>query len=144
MTLKNLVAVAVTTLACLGTAHGQSTLGEILDKGAKKLTYEDFVAMLPATSFAAWSWGGGESKVVYKADGTFSGNALHYPSRTTSPSYGTWKVDETGKFCVDEKLPAWNQSNQDCSFRFEVGGEQFDSPSDTDRSAKLIKRKITK
>lgn len=144
MALKNLVVATVATLACLGMAHGQSTLGEILDKGARKLTHEDFVAMLPATNFVVWPSGGGEAETVYKADGTFSGSARHYASGSISGSYGTWKVDQTGKFCVDEKLPGWNRTYQDCNFRFKVGDQVFDSPSDTDRDAKLNKRKISK
>lgn len=144
MTLKKALVASLVTMAFAGSAAGQTTLGEILDKGAKKLSHGDFVAMLPATSFVVFPSGSGEAEVVYKADGTFSGSARHYGSGTTSGSYGTWKVDESGKFCVDENLPGWSKTYQDCNFRFKVGDELFDSPSDSDRNAKLNKRKITK
>jgi hypothetical protein len=119
-------------------AYGQTTLGELLDKGGKKLLKTEFVAMLPASLSGVWPDGKGEADVMFKPDGTFSGSARHYSSNSTSGSYGTWDMDENGKSCIVEKLPGWNTTHKGCTFRFLLGDQLFSSPSDSDRNAKVF------
>jgi hypothetical protein len=138
--MKKSLLLAAVGLAWLGSASGQSTLGEILDKGAKKLFRPEFVALLPASVSGVWLDGNGEASVVYEADGTFSGMARHYGSNTTSGSFGTWNMNETGIVCIVEQLPGWRTSHKECQFRFLLGDDLYYSPSDSDRNAKALLR----
>lgn len=122
--------------AASGPVLGQATLGEILDKGGKKLSRDEYVALLPATMSGPWEDGAGEWSVVYKPDGTFSGTARHYASGSTSPSYGTWEMDEKGRLCSNENLPAWNKTFKGCSYRYLLSGDLYVVPSDVDRDSK--------
>ena len=129
---------------CTGAANAQSTLGEILDQGAKKITKEEWVAMLPVTTSGVWPSGTGEAALTFKPDGTISGNARHYPSGSTSSAYGTWTVDDTGKVCIDERFSSWPNTHQECSIRYRLGDQHFRIVSDPDRSAKVIKTSLSK
>lgn len=135
MNAKKSVAALVLTL-CAAAVQAQSTVGELLDKGAKKLGKDDYVALFPATIFAVWPTKQGEEEVFFKPDGTLSANGRHYQSNTTSPGTGTWTVDESGKWCISKYWSTWNTSSKACWFGFVVGNEYYFSASDTDRGAR--------
>lgn len=136
----NRLLLAAFAIAFSGCTFAQTTLGELLDKGAKKLFKPEFVALLPGSVSGVWPDGKGEVDVVFKPDGTFSGNARHYASGSTSGSYGTWDMDENGKSCIVEHLPGWNTTHKGCTFRFLFGNDLYSSSSDSDRDAKVILR----
>lgn len=138
------MAVAMALALCAVAAQAQSTVGELLDKGAKKLGKDDFAAQLPATFFSVWPTKQGEEDVLFKPDGTLSANGRHYQSNTTSPGTGTWTVDESGKWCVSKYWSVWNTSSKACWYAFAVGDEYFFSASDTDRGARVIAAKLKK
>lgn len=140
MTLKNVLAASLATIAFVSPVFGQTTLGEILDKGAKKILKAEFVALLPASFSGVWPDGKGEVDVIFKPDGTFSGSARHYASGSISGSYGTWEMDENGKSCVVEKLPGWNTTHSGCVYRFLLGDDLYSSGSDSNRDIKVILR----
>jgi len=141
---KRAIVLGAITLAFAGLVFAQATVGELLDKGAKKIGKEEWLAMLPITTSGVWPDGKGEAQLTFKPDGTFSGNARHYPSGTSSGAYGTWKVDEVGKVCIDERFYAWPSTHQECTVRFKLGEEFFRAPSDSDRSAGTVKTTLTK
>lgn len=142
---KYLTLIALSMLASSGSTSAQTlTLGEILDRGAVKVSKESFGALLPGGfGPSVWPDKKGEADVTYQADGTFFGHAKHYASGSTSRSMGTWTANPNGKFCVDEKLPDWGKAYQQCFFRFIVDNEIFDSATDSERDS-FVRKKVFK
>ena len=142
-TLRSLLAACL--LLVFASAHAQSTVGELLDKGAKKLVKADYAALFPATFSYVWLNKEGEGDLLYKSDGTLSGIERHYASRTTSPATGTWTADDNGKWCIKKNLSAWKRDTDLCWYAFVLDGAYFGSLSDTDRSARVVSAgKVTK
>ncbi len=120
-------------------ANAQSNLGELLDKGGKKLLKADYIALAPFRVKYVWFQGGGEGDLVYAANGTLTGSEYHYPSRSESTAVGTWEVDDSGKWCIKKNLEAWNSKTDVCWYSFRLGDEYFGTLSDTDRNARVGK-----
>ena len=123
-----------------GYANAQSTLGELLDKGAKKMSREEWQAQLPVTYGGLDFTERVNFKFEYKADGKFSGNATGTHGQGTSGSVGTWTMDETGKQCIDERLISWNMTWDECYFVYKLDAKYFSAQSDSDRSSKAMPR----
>jgi hypothetical protein len=147
--------ISAIALACAGSAYAQSTLGEILDGGAKKITKEEWMAMLPVKTTDFWPGSVGETELTYKPDGSIFGNAYHYASGSSSPATGTWTVDDSGKVCIAQRNTGSGfQSWEECSIRYQLGDKYFRivtsatrgriAGSDSDRSTKIIKAPISK
>lgn len=136
--------VAVCLLLWVVSAQAQNNLGELLDKGAKKLGKNEYVAALPATFSFVWPNKQGEAELLYKLDGTLSGHERHYQSNSTSASTGTWTIDETGKWCSNKSLEAWGTTFKGCVFGFTLGDEYFFSASDSDRDSRVLAVKLKK
>jgi hypothetical protein len=135
---KSLIGLALGTaaLGCLA----QSTVGELLDKGGKKLTGADYAAMTPLRTKYVWPQGGGEGDLVYLADGTLSGSEYQYSSRSESPATGTWTADDEGKWCMKKHMTLWNSRTDRCWYTYQLGSEFYGSASD-DRAARVAKIK---
>ena len=132
--------ICLSVVGLLGSTHAQENLGELLDKGAKKVSKDEWNALLPVNVSQIWLSKNGAIALTYKADASHSGNAHHFPSGTSSGVYGTWKVDENGKICIDEKFSNSNwRPDGFCFFLFQLDGQPFISDSDSDRSARISK-----
>jgi hypothetical protein len=141
--------ISAVALVCAGSAWGQSTLGEILDQGATKISKEEWMARMPVTTSDIWpaSVGRrGETQYTYNVDGTLSGSLYDYTSATSSDGNGTWTVDDSGKVCTVQRnsAPGWPSSYRECSIRYQLGDMYFRIVSDPDRSAKIMKTVISK
>lgn len=130
-------------LAFANVAQAQETVGEILDAGWKKLPKVELVPLLSGASMSGESFTvkGNSIHFDYSADGTVSGYSLN-PMGQKSNSAGTWKVDDSGKFCRDmtrQNGQRWG----DCRFFFKRDEVYFAAETDN-RSAKVEKRAIVK
>lgn len=134
-------AVAFLAMMLATVANAQSNLGELLDKGGKKLLKADYIALAPFRVKYEWFQGGGEGDLVYAANGTLTGTEYHYPSRSESPAVGTWTADDSGKWCIKKNMAAWNSNTDRCWYTFQLGDEYFGTLSDTDRNARIGKIK---
>jgi hypothetical protein len=142
VTVRTLLAASL--LLGVATAHAQSTVGELLDKGGKKLGKDHYAAYFPATIKYVWPDKAGEGELNYKSDGTVSGTEYHYASRTTSTAVGTWTVDDNGKWCIKKHLATWNRNTDVCWYSFELEGAYFGALSDTDRNARVVPAGVKK
>lgn len=133
---------AACLLAFSAGAAAQSTLGELLDKGGKKVAKEEYLAAFPANFKYVWPNRQGEADLHYTPDGKISGSEYHYHSQSTSPATGTWTVDEVGKWCASKSFSVWNTSFNGCFFGFRLGEQYFFAASDSDRDAKLFSGKL--
>jgi len=129
--------ISMFALAGCGPEGTGPTIGELLQKGAKKASTPQFAAVMPLKVFFVWPTKEGEDDLIFKPDGTLSGSAKHYASNTTSSAVGTWIVDEQGKFCVEKKLADWNTTVSRCYFAYIHGFDVFLS-LDTDNNSKTF------
>jgi hypothetical protein len=131
------VAVSLLMSGLTAAALAQSNIGELLDKGGKKVIKADFDALLPLRVKYKWPQGGGDGDLVYAADGTLQGTESHWRSRSDSPTTGTWTFDDNGRWCIKKSLIAWNTTTDLCWYLFQAGDRYFMSQADIDRSARI-------
>lgn len=137
---KWLVVVVVT---CSGSAMAQSNLGELLDMGAKQIPKDQLVSLLSGLTMSGESFNnqGGTIRFDYSADGTVSGGLRTADGREFR-STGTWKVDDSGKFCR-EMVRANGTHWGDCRYFFKLADAYYAAETN-DRGTKIEKRLLEK
>lgn len=133
-----LIALGMTTAAL-----AQSSLGELLDGGAKKLPKDTVKSTLSGAQVSGKSVTGASTEYVYKPDGSFSGN-LQGSDGWRSGAIGTWNVDDGGKICSEWTLTTRGTRFKGCGFLYAKADEYYYVESDSDRSAPIFKRVIKK
>jgi hypothetical protein len=85
-----------------GAALAQDTIGELLAAGGKQLSKDEVRATLRGATVSGPTATGGETEIEWKENGTVSGTITITTARRGSGSvFGTWRVDDTGKVCLD-------------------------------------------
>jgi hypothetical protein len=135
---NSILLAAFVGLMAVSGAQAQSTVGELLEKGGKQTTKEDFLKRMPFRMKLQWPTRQGEEELVLAADGKITGTGYHYSSRTDSPVEGTWKLEDDGKICAPKTFTKWGSSSNLCWYGFELGEEYFGSQK-TDPDSKLMK-----
>jgi hypothetical protein len=127
------IACAVLALCAGAAAQAQSTLGELLDGGAKKLSTAEVQALgdLRVVRKAADA----DAFMAIRSDGTVVGMVHNKQGNGSSEAVGTWQLDANGQRCVDVDLPAFRMQMKQCGYTYRLGGEIFFAPSDIDRTA---------
>lgn len=122
-------------LACAGAAQAQSTLGELIDLGARKITPAQAQALGPLGVTRQ----GADSDIfmTLHPDGTVVGSVSNKQGHGSSEARGTWTMDAGGKRCVDVDLPAFHMKWNQCGYTWQLGRQLFAAPSDTDRDARV-------
>lgn len=117
----------------------QSNLGELLDIGAKQIQKDELVSLLSGLVMSGESFTnqGGSIRFEYKADGTVSGY-LRKADGQEFPSVGTWKVDDSGKFCRDMTRPNGSKWG-DCRYFYRLADGYYAAETN-DRGTKIEKR----
>ena len=145
--MKFRVAASCAVLIALNSAFAlaQSSLGELIDMGGKKLSKEEVVAALSGANVSGEARDGALFQSDYKADGTYAGSIVAAQTKRNGSTYGKWTVADTGKVCVDGSIRLYEVSPQKgCAFYFKNGDQYYISPSDSDRGAFVSKRAIKK
>src|SRR5262245_58540621 len=134
-----------------GISGAQSTLGELLDGGAKRLTPADFKRDVVQRTLVGPTNTGAPLEVMYTANGSIAGvggNPLDTSGsyRQNVPVSGTWAIDEIERVCTAMQI-APSQGGvtvlqQRCQYWFKLGETFYISDSDTDRHAKVLRRSI--
>lgn len=119
-------------------AYAQSTVGELLEKGGKQRTKEEFLSSMPFQLKWEWPNRQGEEELVLYPDGKITGSGYHFQTRTTSPAEGTWKLEDDGKLCASKTFSAWNRSTSACWYSFVLDNVAFASLN-SEPGSKLIK-----
>ena len=122
---------AVVLFSCAA-AQAQSSLGQILDEGAVKLSPEE-VQALGDIRFVRKAVDA-DAYMTLRADGTVVGMVHNKQGHGSSEAVGTWRLDGSGKRCADVDLPAFRMQMQQCGYTYHLGREIFFAPSDSDRS----------
>lgn len=118
-----------------GGAQAQSTLGELLDRGAQKLTGGEVRAMGDVRLLREAA--DADAYVTLRADGTVVGMVHNKQGHGSSEAVGRWEVDASGRRCMDVELPAFSMKMQQCGYTYRLGRDVFFAASDEDRSVKV-------
>jgi hypothetical protein len=125
----------------------QSTLGEVLDAGATRMSADDFrneivqrvlVGPSPVATGAA-SGSDWPTEILYAGNGTVAVSFLR------GLISGAWKFDDSGKVCTELRTVATNFNAVfpwRCQVWFKLGDRYFVADSDWDRSARVVSRTV--
>jgi hypothetical protein len=134
------------TIASLPTAYGQqiSTVGDVVDKGGKKLT-KDEVQKLASGAIVSGFQGGNFPNTRFRnqlsPNGSVSGDAWHGDVWFTKIS-GTWSVNDAGQYCNDLKNDQGIKI-VGCFFYYSLGDRLY-SAAGTDRSVPVNVRQFAR
>lgn len=121
------------------TAYAQSTVGELIDGGAKKMTKEQLVTYIAGTKLTGPNRSGEiVMNIDLKADGSFSGSVNNPQRGISTGTFGKWAVDESGKTCTDGRLSAWNMSFKEYFFSYRLGEVMYRTMADSEDRATTV------
>jgi hypothetical protein len=134
----------------------QSTVGELLDAGARILTVDEFKQEVVQRAIVGPSQARGTLEVVYTAGGVVQGTASAPGTPTLARDVnilGQWTIGEGNRVCTSMRMFSqtgtggsvsgmWGFFPARCQFWFKLGDKYFLSDSDDDRSAKVLSRTI--
>jgi hypothetical protein len=143
MTLSAKLRLGMVLLLWVPLAAAQRNLGELLDGGAKKLSVEEFKEeLVQRTMVGPTPSGGGNLEIMYANNGVIQGLGSQPPfMNTPQPVRGEWKFDDSGKICTSMSILTVNLPYR-CQFWFNYAGQYFLSDSDSDRSARVLRRTV--
>lgn len=125
-------AVLLAALGGAGLAQAQSTLGDLLDRGARKLTPAEVASTGPLRIVREAP--DSDALMTLRPGGTVVGTVHNKQGHGSSEASGTWSVDAAGQRCVDVDLPAFRMHWKQCGYLFKLGEQLYAAASDTDRS----------
>jgi hypothetical protein len=141
---KDLLIAGLTLWGMTGTAAlAQSSLGDLLDAGATKLSGDAVKSTLGGARVSGKAVSGADTEYDYKPDGYFSGN-LKTSDGWSSGAVGHWTVDQSGKFCSEWTLTSNSKRLSGCGFLYAKGDQLYYVESDSDKTAKIYPRVIKK
>lgn len=141
---------ALALLFCARLAAAQNNLGELLDAGARRLSPDEFKQEVVQHVLIGLTGSGSNLEVIYTANGLISGKGTYIATAVTAGADldGEWKIDDSGKICTSMRLrgPGLAASSgvlvlpPRCQFWFKYNERYFIADSDSDRSARVLRR----
>jgi hypothetical protein len=126
------LALALSLAALAGGAHAL-TLGELVDRGAQRLTPAEAAIAGPLQVIRESA--DSDARMTLHPDGTVSGTVLNKQGHGTSEAAGATTLDAAGKRCVAVDLPAFRMQWKECGYAWRLDGQLYHVASDTDRAA---------
>lgn len=123
----------VAALSCVGAVQAQTTLGALLDQGARKITAAEASMLAPLGVVRQVV--DSDTVVMIYPNGTVVGTVSNRQGHGSSAARGTWTMDTNGRRCVDVDLPGFNMKWTQCAYTYRLGDQLFAAASDSDRSA---------
>jgi len=124
---------------------GQTTLGALLDAGARKLTPEEFRTELTQRLLVGPTGASLGIEVMYTSEGRITGMSTqtYGPGGTLN---GDWRTDNEGRVCSSMQIDSSRMANYNlaprCQFWFKLGDTYYVADSDSDRYMKILPRKL--
>ena len=127
-------------------AAAQRNLGELLDAGASALSADDFRDEVVQHVIIGPTSTGGDLELMYLRNGAIQGvgttaETMGYALNLSLPISGEWKIDDRGKICTS-MLVGRTFLPFRCQIWFKHGSDYFISDSESDRSARVLKRSL--
>lgn len=144
----------VAMLAWGPSALAQTTLGALLDAGAKPRSPAEFTDEVAQRMIVGPTPTGGKLELMYARGGTIQGTGTqNNPASNVTPWLpvrGEWSVDDRNRICTSLAVSGGGLSGATavlvlptrCQYWFKLGKDYFFADSDTDRSAKVLVRTI--
>jgi hypothetical protein len=130
-------------------AAAQSTLGALLDVGAKKLSAQEFKEEVVQRVIVGPTASGASLEVMYATTGVIQGLGTAPTFPVASPISGEWTIDNDGRICTSMRVsgPFGGSATgvalpPRCQIWFKYKEQYFLSDSDSDRSAKVLRRTL--
>jgi uncharacterized protein DUF995 len=124
----------------------QSTVGEVLDAGGKKLNKDELVKLIAGANVSGQTQGGGQFQTEYKADGTFTGTMQSQQMKGVA-RFGTWTVDDAGSFCTEitsSRGASGARQDKSCGYYYKIGDKYFVGFDSEDRGTRVLERAVKK
>ena len=138
-------AVGLLTLCVAMAANAQQTmtLGEMLDRGGRKLDKTEMRQLVPGATMSGAQTGNTSTtfKNIYSAGGSVSGDAWSRGAWFTKVS-GTWTINEAGQLCQD-LVNSQNSRFGACQNYYVLGSTYYTAGGDA-RSQPVNERTITR
>jgi hypothetical protein len=139
----------MTSLALAATisagAIAQTTVGEVLDGGGKKLTKDEMVKLVSGANVSGPTAGGGQFQSDYKADGTFTGT-MQTANMKGGARFGTWNVNDAGALCTDITTTIVTSSgarqDKSCGYYYRLGDKYFVALESDERGTRVLERTV--
>ena len=133
-------------------AAAQSTVGALLDAGARVMTTDEFTKELTHRIVVGPGAAGGTLEIVYAENGSLTGTGAN-PNLSVmlygavSPIDGNWTADNEGRICTTMLIKAQAGGTvtvlpRRCQFWFRLGDAYYLSDSDSDRGARVLRRTL--
>lgn len=134
------IPIACLLLTLCGTpVYAQGTLGEILDKGAVRLSQEEVTSLMAGATASGETASGNRFEAHFNEDGSLSGTMQRL--RETYGYGGTWKVDDDGRTCQETRsYTKVAGTSSFCQYFFRLGSEYFVSESPSAKDASIRQR----
>ena len=128
MNMRNFILGAAIAALGSGAAMAQSTVGDLLDAKAEKLSKEEAQATFVGATVSGPIPGGMNIDVEYKADGTYAGSYQN-PSGGQGGGraggfFGKWTLGDDGKFCT-EGTGGQGKAIGSCAYFFRLDGQLY-------------------
>lgn len=123
-----------------GPAGAQESLGELLDRGAVKMTRAELVAALQNTVMSGDSLRrqGGAVRFEYSPDGTVTG--VFRNDNGEFRHAGTWRVEDSGLFVRETTVTPGGDRRTERRFFYRLGDAYYAAEPTDERDAKVFKR----
>ncbi len=130
-------------VALVANAQQAMTLGDMLDRGGRKLDKTELRQLVSGATMSGAQTGNTDTTFqnIYSASGSVSGDAWRKGTWFTKVS-GTWTINEAGELCQD-LVNSQNSRFGGCQSYYVLGSTYYTSGSDA-RSQPVNERKITR
>ena len=137
----------LTLLMPASIAAAQMNLGELLDAGGKRISGQEFRQDLVGRSIVGPGAAGNVLDVVYLDSGEIRGvgsNTMMGGAFAPNVNYevrGSWKIDEPQRICATMVVGTVVLPSR-CQYWYRFDQQYFLSDSDSDRSARVLRRTV--
>jgi len=130
-------------------AVAQSTLGELLDTGAKKISADEFRQDVVQHPIVGPTPQGFRLELIYTSGGMIQGRSDTNPStgggtggmNVLSSIDGVWNIDDSGRICTSMVIGRVFLPIR-CEYWFKYRDDYFLAVSDSDPKAKVLRRTV--
>jgi len=127
----------------MAVAQEPANLGELLDKGGKRLDAAELRALLTDATVSGMTLRPGSRigfEVTYASDGKSSGRLWGLPVDAAPGTSGAWTIDEQGQFCTNTVTMAFGTTSA-CTYFYRLNDAYYAAASN-ERSAFVRTRTI--
>jgi hypothetical protein len=146
----NRIRIASAALLLLGAsmaiAQEPKTLGELLDKGAKRLDGVELKALIPGATTKGTTIGGRlDVETSYASDGTARGRFWGGHPEMPPLFHGTWNINEQGQMCIDFMAAERSIGRmKGCGWWYSLNGVYYITGGSDDRNGVVRSRKVSR